>query len=315
MTPSDARHRSVRAGVRRARPAPRRPRRARSPRDRGRARASDAHRHRCGPRRRDGRHDLHPRPGRARTPQKPQRSPGRSRPRQDAAAMRSPPSARPSSRRDRRRAAAAPRHVPRRRGRHRQRHRRAFGLVDRIRARAQRARLVVADLPRPGAHAQRPRRLVQSAPQEACPVGVGPATRSSPATPSARIAARFGVSTRSVLTANGLGWSSIIYPGQTLAIPGHHRMSRGRRGQAAPRASARRATARRRGPAPPGRRPRRPPDRCPRPAAPRHDGSTRSSPVTPSSASPRRFGLTHRGAARRERPRLVERHLRRRTPS
>ncbi len=34
------------------------------------------------------------------------------------------------------------------------------------------------------------------------------------------IADRFGVSTLSVLTANGLGWSSIIYPGQTLAIPG-----------------------------------------------------------------------------------------------
>jgi N-acetylmuramoyl-L-alanine amidase len=34
------------------------------------------------------------------------------------------------------------------------------------------------------------------------------------------IAERFGVSTLSVLTANGLGWSSIIYPGQTLAIPG-----------------------------------------------------------------------------------------------
>jgi len=34
------------------------------------------------------------------------------------------------------------------------------------------------------------------------------------------IADRFGVSTLSVLTANGLGWSSIIYPGQTIAIPG-----------------------------------------------------------------------------------------------
>jgi LysM repeat protein len=36
----------------------------------------------------------------------------------------------------------------------------------------------------------------------------------------ARIAAKFNVSTQSVLTANGLGWNSIIYPGQTLAIPG-----------------------------------------------------------------------------------------------
>ncbi len=35
-----------------------------------------------------------------------------------------------------------------------------------------------------------------------------------------KIAAKFGVSTRSVLAANGLSWSSIIYPGQTLAIPG-----------------------------------------------------------------------------------------------
>ncbi|HEU0205407.1 MAG TPA: LysM peptidoglycan-binding domain-containing protein [Pseudolysinimonas sp.] len=34
------------------------------------------------------------------------------------------------------------------------------------------------------------------------------------------IAARFGVTTQAVLTANGLGWSSIIYPGQTIAIPG-----------------------------------------------------------------------------------------------
>jgi len=34
------------------------------------------------------------------------------------------------------------------------------------------------------------------------------------------IAERFGISSLSVLTANGLGWESIIYPGQTLAIPG-----------------------------------------------------------------------------------------------
>ena len=33
------------------------------------------------------------------------------------------------------------------------------------------------------------------------------------------IAARFGVTTQAVLSANGLGWSSIIYPGQTIAIP------------------------------------------------------------------------------------------------
>ncbi len=34
------------------------------------------------------------------------------------------------------------------------------------------------------------------------------------------IADRFGVSTLSVLAANGLGWASIIYPGQVLIIPG-----------------------------------------------------------------------------------------------
>ncbi|TXK17845.1 LysM peptidoglycan-binding domain-containing protein [Homoserinibacter sp. GY 40078] len=34
------------------------------------------------------------------------------------------------------------------------------------------------------------------------------------------IAKRFGVTTQAVLTANGLSWSSIIYPGQTIAIPG-----------------------------------------------------------------------------------------------
>ncbi len=34
------------------------------------------------------------------------------------------------------------------------------------------------------------------------------------------IAARYGVSTQSLLTANGLGWSSIIYPGQSVVIPG-----------------------------------------------------------------------------------------------
>jgi LysM repeat protein len=34
------------------------------------------------------------------------------------------------------------------------------------------------------------------------------------------IAGRFGTSTQAILSANGLGWSSIIYPGQSLAIPG-----------------------------------------------------------------------------------------------
>jgi LysM repeat protein len=34
-----------------------------------------------------------------------------------------------------------------------------------------------------------------------------------------KVAARFGVTTQAVLTANGLGWSSIIYGGQTITIP------------------------------------------------------------------------------------------------
>ncbi len=34
------------------------------------------------------------------------------------------------------------------------------------------------------------------------------------------IAARFGVSTQSILDANGLAWTSIVYPGQTIVIPG-----------------------------------------------------------------------------------------------
>jgi LysM repeat protein len=34
------------------------------------------------------------------------------------------------------------------------------------------------------------------------------------------IAAKFGLATQTLLSANGLGWASIIYPGQTIAIPG-----------------------------------------------------------------------------------------------
>ncbi|WP_439563874.1 LysM peptidoglycan-binding domain-containing protein [Microcella sp.] len=34
------------------------------------------------------------------------------------------------------------------------------------------------------------------------------------------IAARFGISTQSLLDANGLAWTSIVYPGQALVIPG-----------------------------------------------------------------------------------------------
>jgi LysM repeat protein len=35
-----------------------------------------------------------------------------------------------------------------------------------------------------------------------------------------KIAGKYGVTTQALLTANGLKWSSIIYPGQTLAVPG-----------------------------------------------------------------------------------------------
>ncbi|UYN84366.1 MAG: LysM peptidoglycan-binding domain-containing protein [Microcella sp.] len=39
------------------------------------------------------------------------------------------------------------------------------------------------------------------------------------------IAARFGITTQSILDANALTWSSIIYPGQWLTIPGHESSS------------------------------------------------------------------------------------------
>lgn len=51
------------------------------------------------------------------------------------------------------------------------------------------------------------------------------------------VAARFGVTAQAVLGANGLGWKSIIYPGQTLTIPG----SAAPAATAAPVASAPRA--------------------------------------------------------------------------
>ncbi len=54
---------------------------------------------------------------------------------------------------------------------------------------------------------------------ESSPTGDGVYTIVTGDTVSA-IAERFGISTISVLMANGLGWSSIIYPGQTIVVPG-----------------------------------------------------------------------------------------------
>jgi LysM repeat protein len=39
------------------------------------------------------------------------------------------------------------------------------------------------------------------------------------------IAAKFGVATQTLLSANGLSWTSIIYPGQTIALPGSARVA------------------------------------------------------------------------------------------
>ena len=73
------------------------------------------------------------------------------------------------------------------------------------------------------------------------------------------IASAHGVSVQSVLAANKLGWSSIIYPGQTIAIPGAAsdpaRRTRRRRRQPRRRADRQRAAD----------RPRRARAGCPRP--------------------------------------------------
>ena len=112
-----------------------------------------------------------------------------------------------------------------------------------------------------------------------------------------RIAARFGVSTQAVLTANGLGWSSIIYPGQTIAIPGAA-LAVENVSSVTPGRPARESGARRRRPRPPRRR-RLPPDEL------RHQVG--------------RHRLVDRHAVRRQRSQaildanglaLVERHLR-----
>jgi LysM repeat protein len=63
----------------------------------------------------------------------------------------------------------------------------------------------------------------------AAPAAPAPAAPAAPAAGTYTVAAgdtisgiarRHGVTANAVLAANGLGWSSIIYPGQTIAIPG-----------------------------------------------------------------------------------------------
>ena len=86
----------------------------------------------------------------------------------------------------------------------------------------------------PGASA--PAASAQAPVLEASPVvSVGPIGKASPAVPVVpqqssyvvrsgdtvtRIAAQFGIGTLALLSANGLNWSSIIYAGRTLTIPG-----------------------------------------------------------------------------------------------
>lgn len=60
---------------------------------------------------------------------------------------------------------------------------------------------------------------VTAAPVAAAPSSTGTYTIAKGDTVS-KIASRFGVTTLAVLTANNLGWSTIIYPGQVLTIPG-----------------------------------------------------------------------------------------------
>jgi LysM repeat protein len=86
------------------------------------------------------------------------------------------------------------------------------------------------------AHAEQHRPTSATAPQPA-PRAAGPASavaaRATPvvaAVPSTHlvrsgetvsgIAGRYGLSTVSILSANGLGWSTLIHPGQTLVLPG-----------------------------------------------------------------------------------------------
>ncbi len=77
----------------------------------------------------------------------------------------------------------------------------------------------------------------------AAPVAAAPVAASASYTIKAgdtisSIAQRHGVSTQAVLAANKLGWSSIIYPGQKLVIPGKGAPAAAPAGPAAPAAPA-----------------------------------------------------------------------------
>ena len=99
-----------------------------------------------------------------------------------------------------------------------------------------------------------------AAPSRAAPVAASGTYTVQRGDTISAIAKRHGVSTQSVLAANGLGWSSIIRPGQILAIAG-------RRGSGARAA---------------------PPPRPPRPPLPlRRRHATPSRRATPSAPSPR----------------------------
>ena len=102
-------------------------------------------------------------------------------------------------------------------GRHRERHRRAVRTRDGGGPRRERARLVEPDLPRPAAGAaagrsggrRRPRAAARRARRSRD-------TSSSRATPSAGSPPTYGLDVASVLSANGLGPSSLIFPGESI---------------------------------------------------------------------------------------------------